>query len=231
MSFESTTAGSPTGRIEVAGPDGHIQIRHPGAPGMRTRLPAIRRRRVFPQPRRRQGHAELSQFLARFRRKAFAGRPYSIFRDHLLTNVCDGDPALFKYVFGWMAHIVQKPRAAWHGDCGAARPAWHGQEQGWRGAGIVVLVSLLPGWTMPDTLLPIQRPHGDGCRRLTRRFGGGYRPRAGSRINHQRNADDRVQGRRSDPPTKFRSRDQQRRQTRVGLCRPAWTSAGLSFSM
>lgn len=35
---------------------------------------------------------------------------YSIFRDHLLTNVCDGDLDLFKYVFGWMAHIVQKPR-------------------------------------------------------------------------------------------------------------------------
>lgn len=33
-----------------------------------------------------------------------------IFRDHLLTNVCGGDPALFKYVFGWMAHMVQKPR-------------------------------------------------------------------------------------------------------------------------
>ncbi|MEY9607012.1 hypothetical protein ABIF74_011765 [Bradyrhizobium japonicum] len=35
---------------------------------------------------------------------------YNIFRDHLLTNVCDGDSDLFKYVFGWMAHIVQKPR-------------------------------------------------------------------------------------------------------------------------
>ena len=35
---------------------------------------------------------------------------YAIFCDHLLTNVCDGDPELYKYVFGWMAHIVQKPR-------------------------------------------------------------------------------------------------------------------------
>jgi hypothetical protein len=35
---------------------------------------------------------------------------YDIFRDHLLNNVCDGDPELFKYVFGWMAHIVQRPR-------------------------------------------------------------------------------------------------------------------------
>jgi hypothetical protein len=35
---------------------------------------------------------------------------YKTFRDHLLNQVCDGDPELFKYVFGWMAHIVQKPR-------------------------------------------------------------------------------------------------------------------------
>jgi hypothetical protein len=35
---------------------------------------------------------------------------YNIFRDHLFNNVCDGDPDLFQYVFGWMAHIVQKPR-------------------------------------------------------------------------------------------------------------------------
>lgn len=33
-----------------------------------------------------------------------------IFRDHLLNNVCNGDERLFAYVFGWMAHIVQRPR-------------------------------------------------------------------------------------------------------------------------
>ncbi len=35
---------------------------------------------------------------------------YAIFRDHLLNNVCGGDPALFDYVFGWFAHILQRPR-------------------------------------------------------------------------------------------------------------------------
>jgi hypothetical protein len=35
---------------------------------------------------------------------------YSTFRDHLFTNVCSGDKKLFDYVFGWIAHIVQKPR-------------------------------------------------------------------------------------------------------------------------
>lgn len=39
-----------------------------------------------------------------------AGGTYKTFNDHLLNQVCDSDPELFKYVFGWMAHIVQKPR-------------------------------------------------------------------------------------------------------------------------
>ncbi|MFG1238021.1 primase-helicase family protein [Xanthobacter autotrophicus DSM 597] len=39
-----------------------------------------------------------------------AGGSYGIFRDHLLTNVCEGDEALFRWVFGWFAHLVQRPR-------------------------------------------------------------------------------------------------------------------------
>lgn len=35
---------------------------------------------------------------------------WSIFRDHLLTNVCNEDEALFNWVFAWFAHIVQRPR-------------------------------------------------------------------------------------------------------------------------
>lgn len=35
---------------------------------------------------------------------------YKTFRDHLLQNVCDGDAQLFKWVFGFFAHIVQRPR-------------------------------------------------------------------------------------------------------------------------
>lgn len=41
--------------------------------------------------------------------KADAGR-YDIFRDHLLTNVCRGDADLFRWLFGWFAHLVQRPR-------------------------------------------------------------------------------------------------------------------------
>lgn len=35
---------------------------------------------------------------------------YHVFRDHLLNNVCNGDAALFNWVFGWIAHIFQRPR-------------------------------------------------------------------------------------------------------------------------
>jgi hypothetical protein len=35
---------------------------------------------------------------------------YKTFRDHLLQNVSGGDEKLFKWVFGFFAHIVQRPR-------------------------------------------------------------------------------------------------------------------------
>lgn len=37
-------------------------------------------------------------------------RRYKTFRDHLLVNVCRGDERLFDWVFGFFAHIVQRPR-------------------------------------------------------------------------------------------------------------------------
>src|SRR6185437_10190114 len=35
---------------------------------------------------------------------------YKTFIDHLLTNVCHGDAKLFAWVFGFFAHMVQRPR-------------------------------------------------------------------------------------------------------------------------
>lgn len=35
---------------------------------------------------------------------------YAIFRDHLLSNVCSGDAELYGWLFGWFAHLVQRPR-------------------------------------------------------------------------------------------------------------------------
>lgn len=38
------------------------------------------------------------------------GGSWAILRDHLMTNVCRGDPTYFTWVMGWMAHMVQRPR-------------------------------------------------------------------------------------------------------------------------
>jgi hypothetical protein len=37
-------------------------------------------------------------------------RAYGTFADHLLNNVCRGDPGLYKWVFGFFAHMIQRPR-------------------------------------------------------------------------------------------------------------------------
>jgi hypothetical protein len=42
--------------------------------------------------------------------KASPEGKYGVLKDHILNNVCNGDTNLYEYVFGWFAHIVQKPR-------------------------------------------------------------------------------------------------------------------------
>lgn len=42
--------------------------------------------------------------------EARQGGSYAIFRDHLLNNICEGDEALYAWVFGWFAHLMQRPR-------------------------------------------------------------------------------------------------------------------------
>jgi hypothetical protein len=37
-------------------------------------------------------------------------RRYKTFRDHLLNNVCNGDEKIFKWLFAFFAHMVQRPR-------------------------------------------------------------------------------------------------------------------------
>ena len=34
----------------------------------------------------------------------------SVFLDHMKVNICEGDPELFRWLFGWFAQIVQEPR-------------------------------------------------------------------------------------------------------------------------
>lgn len=35
---------------------------------------------------------------------------YAIFLDHLKTNICDGDETHFRWIWGWMAQMLQRPR-------------------------------------------------------------------------------------------------------------------------
>lgn len=35
---------------------------------------------------------------------------YSVLADHMFTNVCGGDQELYRWLFGWFAHMVQRPR-------------------------------------------------------------------------------------------------------------------------
>jgi hypothetical protein len=37
-------------------------------------------------------------------------KKYSVFRDHLLTNIADGNETYFRWILAWFAHLVQRPR-------------------------------------------------------------------------------------------------------------------------
>ena len=37
-------------------------------------------------------------------------RSYAVFYDHLITNICRGNEILAQWVFGWCAHMIQRPR-------------------------------------------------------------------------------------------------------------------------
>lgn len=64
----------------------------------------------FPNPDGAAGSPGYMNFWRGFSVNSAPGGSYKTFRDHLLNNVCDGDETTFKWVFGWMSHMVQKPR-------------------------------------------------------------------------------------------------------------------------
>lgn len=67
--------------------------------------------RVFPNP---DGVPSTDGYLNLWRGFSVAPRKdagsYAVFRDHLLNNICEGDEGLFRWVFGWFAHLLQRPR-------------------------------------------------------------------------------------------------------------------------
>jgi len=111
MMFESMNSWFANRITEIEGSDGKIRPltwakawhSHPD----RRQYDGVE---FWPNPDGTEGTPNYLNFWRGFDVKRSPAGSYNIFRDHLLTNVCDGDPELFKYVFGWMAHIVQKPR-------------------------------------------------------------------------------------------------------------------------
>ncbi|UPK25938.1 primase-helicase family protein [Bradyrhizobium sp. 195] len=111
MSFESQNAWFANRYTEIKGSDGKVRPvtwaqawqRHPD----RRQYEGIE---FFPNPDGAKGTPNYLNFWRGFDVKPSPAGKYDVFRDHLLNNVCDGDPELFKYVFAWMAHIVQRPR-------------------------------------------------------------------------------------------------------------------------
>lgn len=111
MSFESQNSWFANRYTEIKGSDGKVRAvtwaqawqRHPD----RRQYEGIE---FFPNPDGARGTPNYLNFWRGFDVTPSPAGKYDVFRDHLLTNVCNGDPELFKYVFAWMAHIVQRPR-------------------------------------------------------------------------------------------------------------------------
>ncbi|UGA44082.1 DUF5906 domain-containing protein [Bradyrhizobium quebecense] len=111
MSFESQSAWFANTCTEIKGLDGKIRPvtwaqawqRHPD----RRQYEGIE---FFPNPDGAAGTPNYLNFWRGFDVTPSPAGHYTNFRDHLLNNVCDSDPGLFNYVFGWMAHLVQRPR-------------------------------------------------------------------------------------------------------------------------
>jgi Family of unknown function (DUF5906) len=65
----------------------------------------------FPNP---DGAANTPGYLNLWKGFTVAAKPkpngWKTFRDHLLANVCGGDEGLYAWLFGFFAHIVQRPR-------------------------------------------------------------------------------------------------------------------------
>jgi hypothetical protein len=112
MTFDSMNllfANCPT---EVTGADGKVKA----VTWARAWLTHRQRRQYdgvefFPNPDGAPGTPGYFNYWKGFEVSPSSEGSYATFRDHLLNNVAGGDEALFKYVFGWMAHMVQRPRS------------------------------------------------------------------------------------------------------------------------
>lgn len=112
LSVEAFSQWHSNTYTETRGPDGKVKGTTWSARWLRSR----KRRQYagiefFPNP---DGARSTPGYLNLWR--GFALRPqakkngWSILRDHMLNNLCEGSEALFLWLFGWFAHLVQRPR-------------------------------------------------------------------------------------------------------------------------
>lgn len=109
MSIEAFRLWFRNRRTELINGDGEVETR-----SWADRWIAMRKRRQYSGIEFKPGEGPVTpDYLNLWRGFACSprkGGSYGVFRDHLLTNVCHGDAVLFDWVFGWFAHIFQKPR-------------------------------------------------------------------------------------------------------------------------
>lgn len=111
MSFESMNSWFANRHTEIVGSDGKIKSvtwakawhQHPD----RRQYDGVE---FFPNP---DGAPSTPKYLNLWRGFSVAPSPtgtWRLFEDHLRVNVCRENPGLYRYLIGWMAHLVQKPR-------------------------------------------------------------------------------------------------------------------------
>lgn len=64
----------------------------------------------FPDPAGQGGTANYLNFWRGFEVAPSRDGSCDLFYDHVRANICNGDESLFRYVIGWVAHMMQKPR-------------------------------------------------------------------------------------------------------------------------
>lgn len=111
LTIDALNAWFANKKTEIEGSDGKIRV----TTWARRWVTHPRRRQFsgiefFPNPDDAAGTPDYLNLWRGFGVKASSEGSYAIFRDHLLTNVCGEDQELFKYLFAWFAHIVQRPR-------------------------------------------------------------------------------------------------------------------------
>jgi hypothetical protein len=114
LSLEAFSAWFLNKSTEVRAADGEIKV----VTWARRWLQSPKRRsyygvEFYPDPTDRSGTPGYLNLWNGFAVKPVRApdhRRYAVFRDHLLTNVCNGNVEHFKWVFGFFAHMVQRPR-------------------------------------------------------------------------------------------------------------------------